>query len=416
MLTLEHGQELWNRLEELGKFSEEGPGLTRRPFTPEHVQANALICEWMEKAGLEIHLDPAGTLIGRKPGPEGCKTFLLGSHQDSIKNGGKYDGMLGIALPIYVLELMKDTSLPYTIEVLAFADEEGVRFPTALMGPRVLAGTFDEANLLLTDKDGISLQDALTGFGGDPQSLKATQRDPNSIMGYLEVHIEQGPVLEDAGKAVGIVTAICGIERWTVTLTGQAAHAGTTPMELRKDSFAGAAEIALMIEDICRKTENVVGVVGHLNITPNVVNAIPGSTDFSVELRASNDDMRAKTGEYITKNIKEIAAKRNLGNTIKKTYAQKAVPCDDALSDILETSVSIVDTSPMRLMSGATHDASAMSDLCPISMLFMRCTHGLSHHPDEAISAEDCSIALEVVKRLFTKLQTFDPEGQAVYP
>ena len=404
MLTQDHGQELWDRLAELGKFSEAGPGLTRRPFTPEHKKANALIRNWMAKAGLAIRLDAAGTLIGRKPGPKGCQTFLIGSHQDSIKNGGRYDGMLGIALPIYLLELIKDIDLPYTIEILAFADEEGVRFPTALMGPRVLAGTFDEANLALTDKDGISLKDALADFGGSPTDLKDAKRNPEEILGYLEVHIEQGPVLEDAGKAVGIVTAICGIERWTVALSGQAAHAGTTPMQLRQDAFAGAAEVALMIEDICRKTEDMVGTVGHINVLPNVVNAIPGITEFSVELRASDDQIRVKTGDYVTQKITEIAEKRRLGHSINKTYAQKAVPCADSLSDLLENSVRTVDAAPMRLMSGATHDASAMSDLCPVAMLFVRCTNGLSHHPDEAITREDCTTALEVVKHFLINL------------
>ena len=404
MLTQDHGQELWDRLAELGKFSEAGPGLTRRPFTPEHKKANALIRNWMAKAGLAVRLDAAGTLVGRKPGPKGCKTFLLGSHQDSIKNGGQYDGMLGIALPIYVLELIKDIDLPYTIEILAFADEEGVRFPTALMGPRVLAGTFDEADLALTDKDGIALNDALADFGGSPTGLKDAKRNPEEILGYLEVHIEQGPVLEDADKAVGIVTAICGIERWSVALSGQAAHAGTTPMQLRQDAFAGAAEVALMIEDICRKTEDMVGTVGHINVLPNVVNAIPGATEFSVELRASDDQTRTKVGEYVTQKITEIAEKRKLNHGINKTYAQKAVPCDDSLSDLLENSVKIVDAAPMRLMSGATHDASAMSDLCPVAMLFVRCTNGLSHHPDEAITSEDCTTALEVVRHFLVSL------------
>ena len=399
------GTELLDRLNALAKFTEGGPGLTRRPFTPEHKAANHLITSWMERADLDVTLDAAGTLVGRKPGPENSKTFLIGSHQDSIRHGGKYDGMLGIALPILVLEYFRDVELPYSIEVLAFADEEGVRFPTALMGPRVLAGTFDPDSLNLRDVDGISLRQALAEFGGNPERLSNEKRDPEGTIGYLEVHIEQGPILEAESLSVGVVTAICGIERWTVNLKGQAAHAGTTPMALRRDAFAGAAEIALKVEAVCSAQENMVGVVGNLEVLPNVVNAIPGSTVFTIELRASSDGVRSSVGAELTAAIEDIATRRNLGFEISKTYAQGAVPCDDGLSALLGASIYSCGIEPFRLMSGATHDASAMSDLCPVAMLFTRCTGGLSHHPDEAITPEDALDSANVVSGFLNRLK-----------
>lgn len=357
----------------------------------------------MTAAGLDIHTDAAGTLVGRRPGPPGARTLLFGSHQDTIRNGGRYDGMLGIALPILVLEHLKAAQLPFAVEVLAFADEEGVRFPTALMGPRALAGTFDTGSFALGDRDGETLGRALADFGGDPAGVDRLARDPADIVGFFEVHIEQGPVLETEGLPVGIVSGICGIERWTVSLTGEAAHAGTMPMELRRDAFAGIAEIALALETRCRETEGLVGTVGSVTIEPNVVNAVPGGGHFSVELRAPDDRVRAAAAGGLTETIESICTRRGLGFDIARTYAQKGVPCDPSLNEALADSIRQTGIAPFHLMSGATHDASAMFDLCPVAMLFVRCHRGISHHPDEAITVEDAAVAGDVVARLMVQ-------------
>lgn len=389
------GQELMRRLDAIAEISEPGPGVTRRPFTAEHRRAAAMIEDWMTRAGMTVRTDAAGTIVGRREGPPNARTLLVGSHQDTIRSGGKYDGMFGIALPIMVLECLKDADLPCSVEVLAFADEEGVRFPTALMGPRTLAGTFNEADLVGKDKDGVVLADALKEFGGDPENLSANRRNPSDLMGYAEVHIEQGPVLESKGLPVGVVTAICGIERWTIEIGGQAAHAGTTPMELRRDALAGAAEIALSIESYCRSVDGLVGVVGAMTVTPNVPNAIPGSARFTMELRAAEDAVREEAAGLLTAKARRIASERGLTIELNKTYAQKAVPCDAPLSDRLADALTVSGYESFRLMSGATHDASAMSDLCPVAMLFTRCTNGLSHHPAEAITIEDAQATAE---------------------
>lgn len=402
-LSKDTGQKVMRRLDAISAYSEPGPGVTRRPFTEEHRLAATTIQDWMHSAGLSVRIDPAGTIVGRREGPTGSKTLLIGSHQDTIRNGGKYDGIFGIALPIMVLAELKDVVLPYSIEVLAFADEEGVRFPTALMGPRTLAGTFDEADLKSTDKDGIPLAEALAHFGGDPECLSSNLRDASELLGYLEIHIEQGPVLESENRAVGVVTDICGIERWVLETSGQAAHAGTTPMDLRRDAFTGAAEIALEVEQYCRDTDGLVGVIGAVNVEPNVPNAIPGSACFSLELRAAKDVTREEAARSLVETARRIALRRGLTVEATKTYAQKAVPCDPELSDCLAGAISENGAPAFRLMSGATHDASAMSDLCPVAMLFTRCTNGLSHHPDEAITAEDAQTTAECLAR-FLKL------------
>lgn len=398
------GREIMGCLDELAAISEPGDGVTRLPFTEEHGQANRLLAGWMADAGLDVSLDAAGTLIGRREGPEGAKTLFIGSHQDSIRHGGRFDGAMGVVLPLIALNNLKDVALPFSIELLAFADEEGVRFPTALMGPRALAGTFDQAAFDLKDADGVALGDALKSFGGDPSRVPSLKRRAEEIMGYLEVHIEQGPVLEAKGLPLGVVSGICGIERWTVELTGKAAHAGTTPMNLRQDALAAAADIILAVEACAKVTEGLVGVVGRLDLSPNVVNAVPGQAIFNIELRAADDEIRRVAAEHVAGRIEAIAAERGIRAEVQRTYAQKGVVCDETLTRPLSASLEEAGTAPLALMSGATHDASAMADLCPVAMLFVRCRDGVSHHPDEHVETEDCAVAAEVVTHFVSAL------------
>jgi allantoate deiminase len=344
-------------LDRLARCSEPGPGVTRLPFTPEHRAALDVLTELMQRAGLAISLDAAGTLIGRLDGPDCGPVLLMGSHQDSVREGGGYDGIMGVVLPVLALmKLRADrVSLPFAVEVLAFADEEGVRFPTALMGPRVLAGTFDPAALNLCDRDGISLRRAMEEFGLSPDGLPLLKRDPAQILGWVEIHLEQGPVLELAGQALGIVTAICGIERHGVILTGEAAHAGTLPMGLRAivtaicgierhgviltgeaahagtlpmglrhDALAGAAEYVLAVEELAGSSEGLLANVGTLQVRPGVVNAVPGEVALSLEIRAPSDDVRAGAGDALTKTAREIATRRGLQLEIKRNYTQPA--------------------------------------------------------------------------------------------
>lgn len=387
------------RLSDIARCSRDSKGVTRFPFTTEHKAALGIIRSWMEKAGLIIHVDAAGTLIGRKEGPVGAPTFLIGSHQDSVRDGGRYDGIMGVALGCLALEKLasEGTGLPFAVEVLAFADEEGVRFPTALLGPRALAGSFDPSVLSMTDGNGTSLCEALNSFGCKPDQIEFLARDPKSILGYLEIHIEQGPVLETCDAALGIVTGVCGIERNTVVFTGDTGHAGTVPMNSRCDALVAASEFVVAIHDAAEHASDVRATVGALSLHPNVVNAIPSKVELTLEIRALNDLVRQEFAQRSRVRGAEIAQRRRTQFSIKRTYEQPAVLCNDALIELLENSAKTIFSAPPRLPSGATHDASAMADLCPISMLFVRCKDGVSHKPAEFASDGDMEAAIHAV-------------------
>lgn len=396
------------RLTEIAKCSQTGGGVTRLPFTPEHKAALNHITNWMTAAGLNLHMDAASTLIGRHEGPEGSKTLLIGSHQDSVPNGGRYDGIMGVVLACLALEKLKreGAKLGCSVEVLAFADEEGVRFPTALLGPRALAGTYDEFSLNLEDSEGVALGAALADFGGEPTRLDSLARAPSEVFGYLEAHIEQGPVLERQDAALGVVTGICGIERNSVRFVGETGHAGTVPMADRRDALVAASRFIIATSDLARETHTIRATVGSLLVHPNAVNAIPDTTAFSLEIRSVSDEARRSFAKHMHAFGAQIAQDSGLIFEMKKTYEQPAVACDLGLSDALAKAVQQSGQRLIKLPSGATHDASAMSDLCPIAMLFVRCKNGLSHHPDEYASAADMGAAVDTIAGFLKSLTT----------
>lgn len=382
-------------LDDIASCSGDGPGVTRLPFTQEHHTAAAKIRKWMQDTGLAVHMDAAGTIIGRREGAEGSPTLLFGSHQDTVRHGGKYDGIMGVLLPILALRAIDDLQLPFSVQVMAFADEEGVRFPTALIGPRALAGNLDPAVLDLEDQDGISIRDAMVDFGLRPDEIKSLDLRNTPIIGYIETHIEQGPVLDDENLPLGIVTAIAGIERHQITLKGSAGHAGTTPMNGRKDTLACAAELVLAAERIAGETPELIATIGKMNVSPNAVNVIPGEVSMILEVRSAVDETREHGGKTIISRMKEIAAGRSISFACSKTYSQPAVPCDGKLKSLLKEAVSSRQHYPIEIPSGATHDASAMADLCPMAMLFVRCHQGISHTPEEFAEEADMQAAVD---------------------
>ncbi|EOD79846.1 N-carbamyl-L-amino acid amidohydrolase [Grimontia indica] len=401
------GRRAQEYLKQLAECTDSEIGVTRFPFTQEHKRANALLTVWMEEAGLTVHKDDAGTLIGRYDAGKGTKTLLMGSHQDSVKQGGAYDGIMGIVLPIIALEALnrQGKKLPYSVEILAFADEEGVRFPTALVGPRALAGTLDKSVINRPDKDGITLRSALSSFGVQPENIDRLKRNPEDILGFIETHIEQGPVLEHEGLPLGVVSAICGIERHQLTFMGQAAHAGTVPMHLRKDALTAAAEVTLEAEKLAIKLPDLLANVGQLDVTPNVPNAVPGKVSMMIELRSPVDEVREKAGELLQAFAKETAQIRGLGCEVTRIYSQPATACDPALQLSIATAIGSLDKRVFTLPSGATHDASAMADLTRVAMLFVRCKQGISHNPAEYASDEDMGSAIEALMALLLDLQ-----------
>lgn len=394
-------------LARIAQASAPGPGVTRLPFTSEHRAAVEQITGWMQAAGLTVRMDDAGTLFGRRDGTRpDAPVFLMGSHQDSVREGGAFDGIMGVVLPVLALAKLQaeGVKLPFPVEVVAFADEEGVRFPTALIGSRALAGTLDTRILEMRDAEGVSVAGALRDFGLDPDALPKLARDPDSVMGFLECHIEQGPVLETAGEALGVATAICGIERHQVAITGEAGHAGTVPMDLRRDALTAAAEIIGEVERLARNTDGLLGTVGALEVRPNAVNAIPGEVRMSVELRAPEDAVREAAGGAVHDFSKALAERRNLSVEIARSYAQPATVCDPALTDRLVEAAGAVGGGGRRMPSGATHDASAMADLCPVALMFLRCRGGISHTPEEHADAQDMGRAIDAIARFLRSL------------
>ncbi len=387
------------RLAELARLSETDRGVTRLPWTEQHRATLDRLSEWMEEAGLTTRLDPAGTLIGRAPGPEDRPVLFLGSHQDSVREGGAYDGIMGVVLAIEAARALRvdHADLPVALEVLAFADEEGVRFPTALLGPRALAGTFDTAALELADRDGTSMAEAMRGFGLDPEGIPGLARDPATVAGYLECHIEQGPVLEREDRAAGIVTAICGISRSTIEIEGETGHAGTVPMAGRRDALVAAARSIDRIDRAAQERNSLRATVGRIDVAPGVVNAIPARATLTLEIRSPDDPAREDFETHAAELVEATASETGCAVKASRTYDQPAVTCDSTLQDHMAGAMADLGLPPFHLPSGATHDASAMADLCPVAMLFLRCRGGISHHPDEAAAAADMALGAEIL-------------------
>jgi allantoate deiminase len=394
------GAALLARLEALAAFTDEPGRLTRLYLSPAHKAAALQVQEWMGEAGMAARIDAIGNVVGRyEAETPGAPALLLGSHIDTVRDAGRYDGNLGVLAAIQaVAELHRaGARLPFAVEVLAFGDEEGVRFPTALSGSRAIAGTLDPAALDARDAEGTSVREALRRFGCDPFRIPDLPRRPEAVLGYVELHIEQGPVLEAQGLPLGVVTAINGASRFKVEVTGEAGHAGTVPMALRRDALAGAAEMVLAIERRAAGEPDLVATVGLIEVPGGAVNVIPGSVRFTIDIRAPHDAARAAAIAWLEREIEAIALGRRLGAVMTRSHDAAACPCDPGLIAQLEAAVARAGVRPCRLPSGAGHDAMAVAFLCPIGMLFLRCRGGISHNPAEAITAEDADLAVRVL-------------------
>ena len=399
---------IYQRCQELARFSAEGPNrLTRLYLTPEHKAAAAHVAGWMRDAGMLSQIDAVGTVVGRYESDQpDAPTLLLGSHIDTVRNAGKYDGNLGVITAIQAVRRLSRAGLrlPFAIEVLAFGDEEGVRFPVTLTSSQAVAGNFDPASLAAADADGILLRDALVAFGGSLEDIGKLGRDRHRTLGYVEVHIEQGPVLEGNDLPVGIVTAISGATRMTVSVQGFAGHAGTVPMELRQDAGTAASEMVLAVEIIAQDAEDVVATVGQMTFEPGAVNVIPSAAKFTVDLRSPSDASRLKASAGIEAAFKAIANRRTVTVETRNFYNENAATCDPDLINALAKSVEASGILPLYLPSGAGHDGLAIASLCPFAMLFVRCKGGISHNPAEEITPEDAGAASNVLHHFLISL------------
>lgn len=386
----------------LNRFTDEPGKLTRLYLSPSHRQGAEYVKGAMEVAGLTAFIDAAGSVQGRREGASpGLPAVLIGSHIDTVRDGGHFDGNLGVVAGILAAQAIRDAgiTLPFALEVIAFGDEETVRFPTSVSTSSALIGHYDPAWLDSRDADGVSLRDALVAFGGDPAGIAALARKPGSVKAYLEVHIEQGPVLEVENEAVGIVTAINAQSRARVRIIGEAGHAGTVPMTLRKDALTAAAEMALALEEIAGAHDQAVGTVGVFRPDPGATNVVPGAVDFTIDYRAPLGETVASMERQIQQRFGEVAARRGVGLTITPYSREDATPMAAELQEALATGIARTGSnlSARRLSSGAGHDAMAMARLCPSAMLFVRCEKGISHSPLENMTELDAGIAIRVL-------------------
>lgn len=385
-------------------YSDMTDGLWRAYLTPAYAAAQEALADWMEAAGMTVRRDAAANLIGRYEGLiAGAPALLIGSHLDSVRDGGRYDGPLGIMLGIECVAALRAEGrrMPFPIEVHAFGDEEGSRFPAAMLTSRAVAGTLDPQALDMADAQGIALADA----GVDPATYRDAARAPGTTLAYLEAHIEQGPVLEADGLAVGTVTGIAAQLRYSAVVRGMAGHAGTSSMPLRRDALTGAAEMVLAIEQVAREdATDLVATVGRLEVQPGAANVIPGEVRLTIDVRSGDPARRDRAAQAILARLEAIASARGLALDFAQVHDLPASFCDPDLMDLMDDSLLAAGQPVRRLVSGAGHDAMNMAALCPIAMLFIRCRGGISHNPAEHVEPKDAEIALQVMLGFIERL------------
>ncbi|MEZ5786498.1 MAG: allantoate amidohydrolase [Xanthobacteraceae bacterium] len=395
------GSRILSWAEELAAWSESSDGLTCTYLSDAHRAVAERLSGLMLEAGLTTTIDAVGNVVGRIGGTEpDARTLILGSHYDTVRNAGKYDGRLGILTAIAVMNHLweRGQRLPYAVEVIGFAEEEGLRFPAAYLGSSAVAGKFDSGVLATRDGSGVSLDEALRAAGFDPDAIPALARRPESLLGYVELHIEQGPVLLNEGLPVGVVTAMSGAARLEVVIHGKGGHAGTVPMAMRRDAMVAAAEIILLVERRCATMAGLVGTVGQVSIPDGAANVIPGRCELSIEIGAADDGPCDAAVADIRAEIGRIATRRKVGIEVRDVSRTPAVRCTPRLQSALAASIANCGVPVRRLASGAGHDAVMFDGVTDVGMLFVRCgDDGISHSPDEAVSAEDADLAARVL-------------------
>jgi allantoate deiminase len=390
------GERLWRRISDLGEIGkQEGGGVTRLSFTDEERAAKDRVASYMEEAGLSVYEDAVGNLFGRREGRNAeAPVVLVGSHLDSVYNGGDFDGPLGVLAGIEVLHAMEQRMIEteHPVEVVAFTDEEGARFSFGMIGSRSLAGKLAPKDLTNhEDKNGVSIAKAMRAYGLDPERLDDAARPEGSVRAYVELHIEQGRVLESEDLPTGIVTGIAGPVWLRFSLEGETGHAGATPMNLRRDSLAAAAEIMGLIEAAAAETNTSVGTVGQLDLEPGGINIIPGKVRFSFDLRDIDEGVRDRVEARILEGAEEICRRRGVRLEIETLQRLAPASCSELVWEAAERACKRLSIRPHALPSGAGHDGMQLTDLCPMGMIFVRSKNGVSHSPDEWSFMEDCT-------------------------
>ncbi len=395
------------RIDALAKITDEPGRITRTFCSPAMRRANDLVAGWMRMAGMATREDAIGNLIGHYPGATpNAKTLIIGSHLDTVRNAGRFDGPLGVMLGVACVEQLyhSKTRPPFAIDVIGFADEEGVRYQSTYLGSRAVAGSFDLRDLKRKDPDGVTMAETISSFGGNPGAIKSAKYNPANLIGYLEAHIEQGPVLEERNHAVGIVTGIAGQTRARVTFTGRAGHAGTTPLPSRKDALCAAAEFIVGVEHLARENPGLMATVGQVVVEPNASNVIPGVVTVSVDVRHQLDSLREKAANSLRTFATLVAKPRGIKVSSQIVQQTASVPCSPEMTDLLTKSARKFQRNVIGLPSGAGHDAAVMAEITEMAMLFIRCKGGVSHHPDESVKVGDVRVALAVMSEFLREL------------
>jgi len=402
---MRYGTDLMRQADVLALFSEDTPQITRTYLSEQHKQAGEYLIGLMRRAGMTAGFDALGNIVGRYEAADpNAPVVMTGSHQDSVRNAGKYDGLFGIITAIACVKDLNDRGkrLPYTLEVVGFGDEEGVRFGATLIGSKAMAGSFEPAWLDKADDKGVTMRQALTAFGGNPDGWPDVDRRGKNVVAYVESHIEQGPVLLNEGLAVGVVTAIAGASRLRVRVTGLAGHAGTVPMGSRQDALTAASEMVLFVEKYCEGKTGLVGTVGKMTVLPGAINVIPQDVEFTIDVRSGDDALRREAVAAFQSGFEDIAKRRKVTVNAAPFYAANAAPCDPALQEAFAQAIAAHGIKVRHLPSGAGHDAMVFPAVAPTAMLFVRCgNNGISHHPDETMTAEDAEIGTSVLLHFF---------------
>jgi allantoate deiminase len=397
-------EEIVARCKRLASFSEDRQGILRTFLSPPMRDCHESISQWLTAAGANVSVDAAGNLRGFYAAAQsGSPRLLIGSHLDTIPNAGAYDGILGVLLAIALLESLQKRKLPFAIEAIGFSDEEGVRFGKPFIGSRALVGRLDEELLNCRDPNGISVREAIENFGLNPGDIpRAAVTD--DTLGYLEFHIEQGPLLERRERPLGVVECIVSQTRLELVFSGCSNHAGTTPMQLRRDAVAGAAEWIVAVEREAQNSPGLVATVGQIEVSPGAVNVIAGRARVTLDVRHGSDEICARTADKLIRQAEEIAERRSLTLKWSELLRQKAVKMDRFLVERAEEAIRSIGSEPYRMVSGAGHDAMVLAEKVPAAMIFLRSPGGISHDPAESVKVEDVAKALECGSQLLDQL------------
>jgi len=392
------------RCRKLASFSEDAGGTRRTFLSPPMLDCHREVSSWMRALGMTVSVDAVGNLRGVYPGASrGALRILMGSHLDTVPNAGAFDGILGVVIAVGLVQSLQEQKLPFGIEVVGFSEEEGVRFGVPFIGSRALVGRVDEELLGRKDQRGISVRKAIQDFGLNPDEIsKAMLGD--DVLGYIEFHIEQGPVLETLGRPLGVVEAIVGQNRLEFTFSGQANHAGTTPMNLRHDALAAAAEWIVGVENLARRTPGMVATVGFVEAKPGATNVIPGEARATLDIRHASDRARTEALDELIRQAESIAARRGMAVKWRMLLAQNAVAMDPFLTQQIERAIQKAGCDVHRMASGAGHDAMILAENIPAAMIFLRTPGGISHDPSESVHVDDVAKALECGHHLLTQL------------